>query len=99
VSFATALPPGQPDIETNGIHITGNLSDGDGGDERLADIENIVCSSFQDNIRGTNTPAKTLGQVFMQITRNPAGDPIDVGIVVLGTPADDTIEIRYQQNL
>ncbi|MGE0395881.1 MAG: calcium-binding protein [Kofleriaceae bacterium] len=99
VSFATALPPGQPDNETNGVHIRGNLSDGDGGDERLADVENIVGSSFQDDIRGAITPAKTLGQVFMQVTRNPAGDPIDVGVVVLGTPNDDTIEIRYAPQL
>jgi Ca2+-binding RTX toxin-like protein len=63
-SFATALPPGQPEIKDDGtannitgVRITfegkcdgGGCADGDGGNEPLHGIEKIVGSSFNDLI-------------------------------------------------
>ncbi|MEO8702822.1 MAG: calcium-binding protein [Kofleriaceae bacterium] len=86
-SFATALPPGQPDNLTTGIHIVGNDADGDGGNEPLEGIERIIGSSFVDDIRGTVTAAAPLNQVFL------VEDAADVGVVVLGTPGNDQLQI------
>ena len=63
-SFATALPPGQPEIKADGtpsnidgVRITfegkcdgGGCADGDGGNEPLHGIEKIIGSSFNDLI-------------------------------------------------
>src|SRR5690606_31973671 len=56
-SFATALPPGQPEVKNDGttnpitgVAIKSGRSDGDGGNEGLGDIESIVGSPFTDRI-------------------------------------------------
>ena len=64
-SFATSLPPGQPEVKDDGtdnpidgVAIAfegacngGGCADGDGGNEQLGDIEEIVGSPFKDRIR------------------------------------------------
>jgi Ca2+-binding RTX toxin-like protein len=87
VSFATTMPPGQPENTTTGIHRTGNRVDGDGGDEPLDDIEAVIHSAFVDDFDGVITPAKALNQVFLMST------PDDAGVVVLGTPQSDVLKI------
>jgi Ca2+-binding RTX toxin-like protein len=56
-SFATALPPGQPEVKNDGtqnpitgIAIAAGRADGDGGNEGLGDVESIVGSPFTDRI-------------------------------------------------
>jgi len=63
-SFATALPPGQPEVKNDGsanpitgVNIDfngecngGGCADGDGGNEQLGDIESIMGSPFVDRI-------------------------------------------------
>ncbi|HEY0253726.1 MAG TPA: calcium-binding protein [Kofleriaceae bacterium] len=115
-SFATALPPGQPEIKSDGtpnvitgVQITfegkcdgGGCADGDGGNEPIHGIEKIIGSSFEDKIvpagqtvqsgygEATPTPVST---VFVDSVQSFAGELIDVGVVVLGSPGNDHYKI------
>jgi Ca2+-binding RTX toxin-like protein len=73
VSFATALPPGQPEVKADGSpnEITGvkidfnancgggGCADGDGGNEPLEGIEGVVGSSFTDDITAGTRQVQT----------------------------------------
>ncbi|HVV88384.1 MAG TPA: calcium-binding protein [Kofleriaceae bacterium] len=98
-SFTTAMPPGQPENTTTGIHVRGDSVDGDGGNEPLEGIERLAGSMFTDDVRGTITPAHALGQVFTDVQLGPGGDPVDVGVIVLGTAGDDDVEIHHGDNV
>jgi Ca2+-binding RTX toxin-like protein len=123
-SFATALPPGQPEIKDDGtannitgVRVTfdgkcdaGGCADGDGGNEPIHGIEKIIGSSFNDLIVpngqdvqggygqdvingiavGTPTPVST---VFVDSVLSPGGELIDLGVVIMGSPAADTYKI------
>lgn len=111
-SFATALPPGQVEVLADGTPspITGmsikldggcnseGCANGDGGEEGLHGIEQIIGSSFVDHIdapgkvirQGTGAPALT---VFVDSVASPGGALVDSGVVVLGGPGNDHIEI------
>jgi Ca2+-binding RTX toxin-like protein len=111
-SFATALPPGQVEVNDDGTvnPITGvnikldggcaseGCANGDGGEEPLHGIEEFVGSSFVDRIdapgkvvrAGTGAPAMS---VFVDKVTNPAGTVVDLGVVVLGGPGNDNIQI------
>jgi Ca2+-binding RTX toxin-like protein len=73
-------------------------ANGDGGNEPLHGIERFYGSEFVDRFdatgkevhAGTGRPQNT---VFVETATNPAGDPIDVGVVVLGGAGDDNIQI------
>jgi Ca2+-binding RTX toxin-like protein len=111
-SFATALPPGQVEVKEDGTPspITGlsiildggcnsqGCANGDGGQEDLHGIEQIIGSSFVDHIdapglqvrQGTGAPAMT---VFIDTALDPGGRVADMGVVVLGGPGNDNITI------
>lgn len=113
VSFATALPPGQPEVKNDGSPnpITGvaidletktcnqaGCADGDGGNEPMHGIEQIVGSPFLDRIvapgRTIDDPAPAApGTVYIDTALAPNGDIVDLGVVVLGTPGPDNIKI------
>lgn len=119
ISFATAMPPGQPEIKndgtanpTTGVQVyfegrcdRGGCANGDGGQEPLHGVEEIVGSSFRDDIRGGGrtvlpglgddepTPTST---VLIDAAENRAGELIDVGVVVLGSPGADRLRIDGQ---
>lgn len=118
-SFATAMPPGQPEVKNDGSRnpVTGvqirfqgtcdrgGCANGDGGQEPLHGIEEIVGSSFADDIQAPGrvvqnglgdsapTPSST---VLLDATRNRAGQLVDVGVVVLGSPESDHVRIVGQ---
>lgn len=118
-SFATAMPPGQPEIRnsgqpnpTTGVQVffegqcqRGGCANGDGGQEALHGLEEIIGSSFADDIRAGNravdlrlgddapTPTST---VLIDATYNRAGELVDAGVVVLGSPGDDRLRIVGQ---
>ena len=112
VSFETALPPGQVEVNDDGTlnPITGvnikldggcgaeGCANGDGGNEPLHGIERYYGSEFVDKFdaagkevhAGTGRPQNS---VFVETATNPAGVPIDSGVVVLGGAGDDSIQI------
>lgn len=119
-SFATALPPGQPEVKNDGttnpitgVAISGGRADGDGGNEGLGDIESIVGSPFTDRISagGRNVQPSFGADLVDTFTGPPAGpatpagtvyiaaatlgnELVDVGVVVLGTPGQDDLDIH-----
>ena len=115
-SFATALPPGQVEVLADGTPspITGisfnadggcnsqGCANGDGGQEDVHSIEQIVGSSFVDHIhapgltvrQGTGAPANS---VFIDTALDPSGRIVDLGVVVLGGPGNDNITITGSQ--
>ncbi len=126
VSFATALPPGQTEFLANGqpSTITGmkiefgvtkcggeGCADGDGGNEKLSGIDEIIGSSFVDDITsngrvvhsgyGPDTldgatvgAAAPANAVFIDAANDHKGRLVDVGVVVMGSTADDDITIK-----
>lgn len=78
-------------------------ANGDGGEEGIHSIETIIGSSFVDHIdapgktvrAGTGAAAMT---VFVDSVANPAGEPVDAGVVVLGGAGNDHIEIYGSQD-
>jgi Ca2+-binding RTX toxin-like protein len=104
-SFATALPPGQPEVKADGsdnpidgIAITMGSSDGDGGNEPVRDIEQITGSPFTDRINGVVDTPVPLGQAYVDVTKKPNGDIAEVGVIVLGTDGPDNLSIVGNDN-
>ncbi len=111
-SFVTAMPPGQVEVEADGTPspITGvaitldggcnsqGCANGDGGEEPLHGIEELVGSSFVDRIvapglvvrEGKGQPSSS---VFLDAVRDQSGRIVDLGVVVLGGTGDDNIAI------
>ncbi|HEX4420384.1 MAG TPA: hypothetical protein VH165_20855 [Kofleriaceae bacterium] len=116
VSFATALPPGQPEVTADGSPNTitgvavkfdgscdgGGCANGDGGNEPLHGVEQIVGSSFTDRIDapGRDVPV-TFGEatptpssyVYIATALDQAGRIVDLGVVVLGSKQADGFQI------
>ncbi|HEY4241608.1 MAG TPA: hypothetical protein VGM88_17420 [Kofleriaceae bacterium] len=112
VSFATALPPGQPEVKADGspnvitgvkVAFTGacdggGCADGDGGNEPLHGIEQIEGSEFVDSIAPNGqlvVPHQpgAQGTVYVRTQLSHGGNPIDVGVVVLGGAGNDRFVI------
>jgi hypothetical protein len=127
VSFITALPPGQPEVKNDGtlniidgvaIKFDGSCNgagcaDGDGADEPLGDIEEVVGSPFKDRIdaggkkvlttfgedvvnnasaTGTSLATPTSNVYISASSIN--GALVDVGVVVLGSPGNDNLQVN-----
>jgi Ca2+-binding RTX toxin-like protein len=86
------------DIKLDGGCNSEGCANGDGGQEDLHGIENFVGSSFVDsfdapgkNVRaGTGKPALS---VFIDTALDPSGRIVDLGVVVLGGPGNDNLQI------
>jgi Ca2+-binding RTX toxin-like protein len=92
VSFATALPPGQPEFKADdvtpnnitGVRVTfegkcdnGGCADGDGGNEPLHGVEKIVGSSFTDLINPDGRDVQSgLGQDLIDGVVTGAPTPV-----------------------
>lgn len=102
-SFATALPPGQPEFRGDtpntviGIRITttgncngGLCANGDGGNEVMRGIEEIVGSSFKDHIsaRGRAVQPSFGEDILEETTGNGAAGPTPQGMVLLASALD-----------
>ena len=103
VSFATALPPGQPEFHGNtpnsviGIRITtegncngGLCANGDGGNEVMRGIEEIVGSSFKDHITANGRAVQTsFGDDILEgTTGGGPGAATPQGMVLIQTALD-----------
>lgn len=132
-SFATAMPPGQPDIVGKPAAFDGmsidfsstcpgapdglvhdGCANGDGGNEPFDSIETVIGSPYADKFTSGGKAVQFLGgygadkcdgadcgkaiptnQVFVTLDISNARD---VGLVVVGTPAADDLEIVMQGN-
>lgn len=108
VSFATATPPGQPEVREDGTAnpvtgvAVGAQANGDGGQEAMTGVEEVVGSEFTDRIDAARyavqptfgeavpTPA---GYAFIRGAVDRAGLLVDVGVVVLGTPGANAYQV------
>lgn len=116
-SFATAMPPGQPQGTENSqnpidgvlVDFTKGTANGDGADELLHGISKVIGSPFNDRFVGVGN--RTIVSGYGSDTcdgkpcggsgPSPAGKVLvytmpharDLGLVVLGTPGDDHVEI------
>ena len=108
-SFATALPPGQPEVKNDGSPnpiegvAVASEADGDGGNEPLRGIERIVGSPFLDRIAPgreiDDPPAAAPGTVYVTAARAPNGDVVDLGVGVLGTSGPDNLRVVGNGNV
>jgi Ca2+-binding RTX toxin-like protein len=123
VSFATALPPGQPEVRNDGSanpiegvdidleHTAcndGGCADGDGGNEALHGIEQVVGSPFRDRIHAPGRIVESgfgeavptpVGFVYIATAMMPSTEIVDLGVVVLGTAAADDLRIVGNGNV
>ncbi|NVB82351.1 MAG: hypothetical protein HOV81_28485 [Kofleriaceae bacterium] len=103
-SFATSLPPGQPEVRNDGtdnpiegvaIEFAGECNgagcaDGDGGNEQLGDIEEIVGSPFKDRIRagGRRVQASFGADVVENAVDAGTSAPTPVSTVYISAASD-----------
>jgi Ca2+-binding RTX toxin-like protein len=127
-SFATAMPPGQPDKVFDGMRVDftnqclgapdglphDGCANGDGGNEPLDSIETVIGSPYKDQFTSSatlkvqfvggygddecdgqkcGTPIPVSNKVFVTLD---ISNSRDVGLIVIGTAGDDSIEIVQQ---
>ncbi|HEY5922697.1 MAG TPA: calcium-binding protein [Kofleriaceae bacterium] len=103
-SFATALPPGQPEVTNDGtlnpitgVAIDGGRADGDGGNEGLGDVESIVGSPFTDRIEaGGRNVQPTFGGDLVQNANGPppgGATPTGVAYIAVATLGNELVDV------